>query len=234
MTAISLFHVPKALTGYLLTGNYAIHEADSLNNEDQVVDPSTFLPQRNPALVNMEANKDLHARSKNAMDVLDNHKTKTSTSIARIGTMQDMVDFTSLCINSDTVSMAMFSPEGPQPLYHQFLMMFITTVNNHDWVDWFTKNGGNMLNLHWHLYVFLERIFNKLAGFAKDFGNVNIISKERTITNLDTRFLTRALRIMRAFIDQIDLAQSTNLHNHLQGQDLQVPTQPFQQYKGQP
>jgi hypothetical protein len=124
--------------------------------------------------------------------------------------MQDMADFTSLCINTDTVSMAMFSPEGPQPLYCQFLMMFITAVNNHDWVDWFAKNGGNMSNLHWHLYVFLERIFNELAGFAKDFGNVNVISKERPITNFDTRFLTRALRIMRVFIDQINLTQSTN------------------------
>ncbi len=176
MTAISLFHVPKALTGHLLTGNYAIREADSLNNEAQVVDPSAFLPQRNPALVDREANKDLHARSKNAMDVLDNHKTKTSTSIARICTMQDMAGFTSLCINFNTISMAMFSPEGPQPLYRQFLMIFIPTVNNPDWVDWFTKNGGNMPNLHWHLYVFLKRIFNELAGFAKDFGNVNVIS----------------------------------------------------------
>jgi hypothetical protein len=68
-----------------------------------------------------------------------------------------------------------------------------------------------MPNLYWHLYIFLERIFNELAGFAKDFGNVNIISKERLITNLNTRFLTRALRIMRAFIDQNDLTQSTNL-----------------------
>ncbi len=206
MTAISLFHVSKALTGHLLTGNYAIHEADRLNNEAQMVNPSAFLPQRNPALVNRETNKDLRAGSENAMGILDNHKTKTSTSIARIGTMQDMADFTSLCINSNTVSVAMFSPKGPQPLYCQFLMMFITTVNNRDWKDWFAKNGGNMSNLHWHLYIFLERIFNKLAGFAKDFGNVKIISKERPITNLDTRFLIRALRIMRVFIDQIDLA----------------------------
>jgi hypothetical protein len=51
LTAISLFHVPKALTGHLLTGNYAIHEAESLNNKAQVVNPSAFLPQRNPALV---------------------------------------------------------------------------------------------------------------------------------------------------------------------------------------
>ncbi len=97
-TAISLFHVPKALTGHLLAGNYAIHEADSLNNEAQAVDPSTFLPQRNPTLVNREANKDLHARSENALGVLDNHKTKTSTSIARISKMQDMADFTSASI----------------------------------------------------------------------------------------------------------------------------------------
>jgi hypothetical protein len=90
-------------------------------------------------------------------------------------------------------------------------MMFITTVKNCNWVDWFAKNGGNMPNLHWRLYIFLERIFNKLAGFAKDFGNVNVISKERLITGLNTRFLTRALRSMRAFIDQIGLAQSTNL-----------------------
>jgi hypothetical protein len=90
-------------------------------------------------------------------------------------------------------------------------MMFIMTVNNRDWVDWFAKNGGNMPNLHWHLYVVLERIFNKLAGFAKDFGNVNIISKEHPIADLNTRFLTRVLRIVRAFIDQINLAQSTNL-----------------------
>jgi hypothetical protein len=55
-TDISLFHVPKALTGHLLTGNYAIHEADSLNNKAQVVNPSAFLPQRNPALVIREAN----------------------------------------------------------------------------------------------------------------------------------------------------------------------------------
>jgi hypothetical protein len=116
-TAISQFHVPKALTGHLLTGNYAIHEADSLNNhEAQAANPSAFFPQRNPTLVNREANKDLHARSKNAMDVIGNHKMKTSTSIARIGTMQDMVDFTSFCINFNTVSMAMFSPEGPATL----------------------------------------------------------------------------------------------------------------------
>ena len=56
-------------------------------HEAQALDPLVFLPQRNPALVIREASKDLHARSENAMDVLDSHKSMTATSIARICTM---------------------------------------------------------------------------------------------------------------------------------------------------
>jgi hypothetical protein len=145
------------------------------------------------------------------MDVLDSHKSKTATSIARIGTMQDVEDFTSLCVNSDTVMMGMFSTDGPQPLYRQFLLIFVKTVNSIDWVDWFAKNGGNMPGLHWHLYIFLERIFNLLADFSKNFTNINIMTMGRPISELDTTSLTKALRVMKAFITQIDLAQSTNV-----------------------
>jgi hypothetical protein len=78
------------------------------------------------------------------MDVLDSHKTKTTTSIARINPMQNMADLTSLCVNLDAVSMAMFTTNHPLPLYNQFLMMFIEAVNNRDRVDWYEKNVGNM------------------------------------------------------------------------------------------
>jgi hypothetical protein len=94
-----------------MTGNFATEEAASLDNEAHAIDPSVFLPQKNTDLENREAGKDLHARSENDMDVLDSHKSKTATSIARIGTMQDVDDFTSLCVNSDTVMTGMFSTE---------------------------------------------------------------------------------------------------------------------------
>jgi len=128
--AVSLKHISKAMTTHILTGNYATDEAASLDNEAHAIDPSVFLPQKNTALVNREAGKDLHARSENAMDVLDSHKVKTATSIARIGAMQDVDDFTSRCVNSDTVVMGMFSTEGPQPLYRQFLLIFVKTINS--------------------------------------------------------------------------------------------------------
>jgi hypothetical protein len=136
---------------------------------------------------------------------------KAVTSIARIGTMQKMGDFTSLCVNSNTVVMGMFSLEGPQPLYRHFLLTFVKIVSSRDWVDWFAKNGGDMPCLHWHLYVYVERIFNLLADFSKNFGNVNVVTEGRPISKLDTRSLTKALRVMKAFITQVDLTQSTNL-----------------------
>ncbi len=156
-TAVTLRHVSKSMTAHMLSGNFATDEAVSLDNKAHAIDPSVFLPQKNPALVSREISRDLHACSVSAMDVLDSHKTKAVTFIARNGTMQDMGDFTSLCVNSDTVVMGMFSLEGPQPLYRHFLLMFVKIVNSRDWVDWFAKNGGDMPGLHWQLYVYVER-----------------------------------------------------------------------------
>jgi len=206
--AVSLKHISKTMTTHILTGNFATDEAASLDNEAHAIDPSVFLPQRNTTLVNMEASKDLHTCSENAMDILDSHKSKTSTSIACIGMMQDVEDFTSLCVNSDTIIVGMFSTEGPQPLYRLFLLMFIKMVNSRDWADWFAKTGGHMPGLHWHLYIFLKRIFNLLADFLKNFTNINIVTMGRPISELDTSSLTKALKVMKAFITQVELAQS--------------------------
>ncbi len=164
------------MMAHMLSGNFATDEAASLNNEAHTVDPSVFLPQKNLALVNREISRDLHACSESAMDVLDSHETKAVTSIACIATMQNMGDFTSLCINFDTVVMGMFSLEGPHPLYCQFLLMFIKKVNSRKRIDWFAKNDGDMPGLHWHLYVYVKIIFNLLADFSKNFGNVNVVT----------------------------------------------------------
>ena len=107
--------------------------------------------------------------------------------------------------------MAVFSTEGPQPLYNQFLLIFVKTVNNRDWADWFAKNGRNMPGLHWHLYIFLERIFNLLADFLKNFTNINVVTMGRLISELDISSLTKVLMVMKAFINQVELAHSMNM-----------------------
>jgi hypothetical protein len=46
------------------------------------------------------------------MDFADSHKTKGKTATACIGTMQTMVDFSSLCINMDRIITAICSNDG--------------------------------------------------------------------------------------------------------------------------
>jgi hypothetical protein len=132
------------------------------------VEPSAFLPQRNKVLVKQELLSKVKATSKNIMDFADSHKTKGKTTIACIGTMQSMVDFSSLCINMDTIITAICSNNGPQPILHQILLNFVAIVNNPDWVHW-SDNAGSMPLLHLYCYSFLEQIFNCFADFATDF-----------------------------------------------------------------
>ncbi len=67
-----------------------------------------------------------------------------------------------------------------------------------------------MQSLHWHVYSFLEHIFNLFAKLATDFGNVNVMSGSRPLTELNTNLLTKALTVLKAFEVQLTLAQSTN------------------------
>jgi hypothetical protein len=206
---ISISHVSKALAGHMLQGNFALEGATSLANEANSVDPSAFLPQRNQCLITQEKNKDLTSKTESSHDVLDSHKTKTSTAISRIGTMVDMSDFTALCINMDTIITAIVANDGPHPpLLRQMLHKFISVANCTDWDEWYKSTGGSMPSLHWHCYTFLEKIFNHFADFATNFGNVNVVMENRPLTELDTTAITKAVKVMKAFVDQIDQHQS--------------------------
>jgi hypothetical protein len=74
-------------------------------------------------MINRECSNDLTACSENNMDIVDAHKSKTNVAITRIGTMVDMTNFSSLCINYDTIISAIVDSTGPQPLYCQILLM---------------------------------------------------------------------------------------------------------------
>jgi hypothetical protein len=83
-------------------------------------------------------------------------------------------------------------------------------MNNPDFDTWYATNKASMPSLHWHVYSFLEHIFNHLAKFATDFGNVNVMSGSRLLTELNTNPLTKGLTVLKAFEVQLTLAQSTN------------------------
>jgi hypothetical protein len=122
--------------------------------------------------------------------------------------MHSMVDFSSLCINMDTIITAICSNDEPQSILCQILLNFVAIVNNPDWVRW-SKNVGSMPLLHWYCCSFLKQIFNCFADFATDFGNGNIMSKACPITELNTSSLKSALRVLKTFCSQINLHQAT-------------------------
>jgi hypothetical protein len=106
------------------------------------VELSAFLPQWNKVLVERELSSEVKATSENVMDFADSHKTKGKTAIACIGTMQSMMDFSSLCINMDMIITAICSNDGSQPIFRQILLNFVAIVNNPDWVRLFDNVGS--------------------------------------------------------------------------------------------
>jgi hypothetical protein len=154
----------------MLQGNFVTKKVTSLKLEANSVEPSAFLAQRNEVLVKQKLSSEVKATSENIMDFVDSHKTKGKTTIACIGSMQSMVDFSSLCINMDTIITAICSNNRPQPIFSQILLNFVAIVNNPDWVSW-SDNVGLMPLLHRYCYSFLKQIFNCFDDFATDFGN---------------------------------------------------------------
>jgi hypothetical protein len=167
-TQILIRGMSKILASHMLQGNFATKKVISLELKANSVETSAFLPQRNKVLVKQKFSSEVKATSEKVMDFADSHKTKGKTAIACIGTMQSMVDFSSLCINMDTIITAICSNDGPHPIFHQILLSFVAIVNNPDWVRW-SDNVGLMPLLHWYCYSFLEQIFNCFADFATDF-----------------------------------------------------------------
>jgi hypothetical protein len=153
-TQISIRVMSKIFATHMLQGNFATKKVTSLKLKANPVEPSAFLPQRNKILVKQELLSEVKATSETVMDFADSHKTKGKTAIARIDTMQSMVDFSSLCINMDTIITAICSNDGSQPIFCQILLNFVAIVNNPDWVHW-SNNVGLMPLLHWYYYSFL-------------------------------------------------------------------------------
>jgi hypothetical protein len=109
--------IGKTIAGHLLQGNFATDRVTTLNNEANSTNTSAFLPQQNSCMVEQEHLKDMISKTKNSMDVLDAHKSKAKTSIAGIGSMSSVANFTSLCINMDSIITAITTADSLSPIF---------------------------------------------------------------------------------------------------------------------
>ncbi len=153
---ISIVFINKATALHLLEGNLATEGVTSLNNEANSINLSLFHPQQNTSMIDKVHSKDLTAHSEKNMDIANADKSKTNVAITHIGTMVDMTNFSSLCINCNTIISTIVNSTGPQTLYRQILPKFINLLNNPDFNTWYAATKGSMPSLHWRVYSFLE------------------------------------------------------------------------------
>ncbi len=56
-------------------------------------------------------------------------------------------------------------------------MKFIRIINNIEWAQWYDATQAHMPLLHLHCYSFLDKVFNHIANFATNVGNVNVAAE---------------------------------------------------------
>ncbi len=208
---LSIQMVGKTLATHMLSGNFATNRVTTLNNKENSINPLAFLPQRNACMVKQMTMHDMIANMEKSMDVLDAHKSKAKTSITQIGTMVSVVNFFSLCINMDSIIMATTTADSPPSILHQFLMKFIRIINSTEWAQWYNLTHAHMQLFHWHCNSFLKRVFNHIANFATNFGNVNITPKNQPMLEPNIQPLIHAITTMRAFKVNIILHHSLGM-----------------------
>jgi hypothetical protein len=149
----SIVFINKATALHLLQGNLATEGVTLFNNKANSINLSLFPPQQNSSMINRERSNNLTACSENNMDIADTHTLKTNLAITCICSMVDMTNFSSLCINCNTIISAIIGSTGPQPLYCQILLKFVPLLNNPDFHTWYAATKGSMPSLHWHILL---------------------------------------------------------------------------------
>ena len=119
-----------------------------------------------------------------------------------------MRDITLLCINVCAVISAITSDTGPDPILKTIMSTIIQVTINRDWDEWMDTCGAHMPHLHFHFYSFIDRMWNLLAEGATKFNNINVVTKSRPITDMNTTHFGRAIQVLKALLDQVSLHQS--------------------------
>ncbi len=68
---VPITYVSKSFSNHLLASNLSIKRATSLNNKENSIDSTSFLPQKYACMIKKDRSRDLTARTKNNMDVIN-------------------------------------------------------------------------------------------------------------------------------------------------------------------
>ena len=120
------------MESHFLLGNLSLDNVTSLFNKTNSIDPTAFLSQRDQAAISLERACNLHSRFEDDLDVLESHWKKTATTISCIGTLVSVRNVTLLCININTIILAVTSSSSPQPIIYQLMAKILNLTVNSD------------------------------------------------------------------------------------------------------
>jgi hypothetical protein len=151
------------MASHLFLGNLSLDGVTSLFNEAHSVNPTAFLPQRDQAAIAFERVRDLHSRIKDDLDVLESHWKKTATTISHISTLVFVRYVTLLCININTIILAVTSSPSPKPSIYELLANIIDLTVNSDYGEWADQCGSAMSHFHLKLFSYIDMIWVNIA-----------------------------------------------------------------------
>jgi len=215
---LSLKNISKATSGHILLGNFSTNGITSLFNEPNAIDISAFFPQNDNCAIKVDQQSDLMSRMEEGMDVPDGQRSKVVTAIKRVGKVTTMKDLTSFLINVNTVIMIVTSSESPKPLLYQIFTRIMTLTIDNDWDEWMVQCGGSIPNIHLLLLSYIDRIFVCFARFCTDINNINVVTENRSLDELDLSELSKASTVLLALLEDVRKAQA-------QGVPVVVPQQ---------
>ena len=215
---MTLKNISKTTSGHLILGNLSIASITGVQLEPNSINITAFYPQRNQNAIDADLRQDLATRMEEGMDIDQTNRSKAGTSMKVIGQVTDVKDVTSLLINICTIMKVVTSSDSPQPIGHQIFSEIMKLTIDNNWEEYMTICGGSIPNVHLLLLSYIDRIWVCLAKFALDFNNVNVVSENRPLEDLDLSEINKAMSVFLALKEELKRAQA-------QGVPLAVPPQ---------
>ena len=137
--------------------------------------------------------------------------------------MLGMRDITLLCINICAVILEITTDTGHEPILCWVLTTIYQLTINQDWDEWMETCGATMPHLHFHFYLFIDRIWALLSQGETEFSSINVVTGNHLNGDLNLYHHLKAIQVLKAIIDQVSLAQS-------QGTLIQVQASNIRKY----
>ena len=144
---VSIKVLQALFTGLMLEGALETKAIENLYHDQNTVGPSALLPQKDDRAINRIKSHSETQQNETATDIINSQKQVPTSSIEKIGMMESIKDFSSLMVNTITMSTAVVDHKEMASLGSPSVICYVAheyslIVNSVDWAKWIVVTGG--------------------------------------------------------------------------------------------